>query len=146
MEDFEIIWIHDPVVDIISIGQKDPGCSGFVCGTFCMEKTPDSCNHYCIGEVTLSMGLCWWALGWELPLFWGQTKPWGGSFLFFVTLLVEKKWNTLFTDNKKMKKFKDSCYSLRRPVGLISLRGKSHCPVNTFRRRPSGYAQSNHGL
>ncbi len=46
MNEFEITWIKNPVEDILGIGTL-----GIHCGTFCIEKTPESCSFYCKGHV-----------------------------------------------------------------------------------------------
>ncbi len=51
MIDFEIVWIKDPVEDILDIGSLGQECA-FSCGSHCKEKTPDSCTVFCEGVVS----------------------------------------------------------------------------------------------
>ena len=42
MNEFQITWVKNPIEDILGTGSLD-----FSCGTYCVEKTPDSCVTYC---------------------------------------------------------------------------------------------------
>lgn len=45
-------WIHKPMDDNLLMKIWGGKCSGFSCGEYCIEQTPDSCGKYCEGRVT----------------------------------------------------------------------------------------------